>query len=377
MSSTIDPLCIALTDLVDTTKYQHVNGSEFLLMVKVENATSAISEGRYKEVVTTIAQCIATLRTTCAAENIRIQHDGDRLIAIAGISAFFKACETIHNLESWIAREYGLSVVSRTWSGSQLKKDGHTFRYAALMNTNGSKQWQFHCDTMDVLESEMHSDGERIYPYGKQELPVLSGFRSDFSPISTQGACYACFRVRFRYHHVEDRTMLFRALLSLVGNYAQHGLSSPVTSDELQWLTDDAQLKEMGKQMSYYRQRKRWNLVFRWMNRSGLHHRQPYQRWLFQAVSRVPASVCHISYNGDLKMVFCVRNDRMDELEKELQELEILGQMDIGLHWSDEVFITGSLSPVIGDLFFIDGTDGGLTAAAERLGGIGIKNVLA
>ena len=76
-------------------------------------------------------------------------------------------------------------------------------------------------------------------------------------------------------------------------------------------------------------------------------------------------------------MVFCVRNDRMDELEKELQELEILGQMDIGLHWSDEVFITGSLSPVIGDLFFIDGTDGGLTAAAERLGGIGIKNVLA
>lgn len=367
MPHTIGSCLRSLEELADITKYDPLKESEFLLMMDIQGSTTRIASGGFEDVNICTTVCIAALRDSCEANEIRLQHGGDRVIAVANISAYFIVCETIENLKRWMQAQYDLTIVSRTWQASELKNYGHSFYYAAYARADGMPQWQFHCDTMAKLEAEMKTEGNRLFPHGKHEMPPISGFRCDFQPLRVPDSSFACCIVEFTDRHLSSRMQTMRKVLSVIKCHSTYGINAPFLLENLNWQTDILQLKALEETGSHYRQRRRFNFLYRLMNRYRLHQKDRFRKWFFQRISMLPYSIDHIKYDGNLKMVICVANAKKEAMTNELRELELAGEISFGLHWSDEAVITCSVNSAKGNVHFIDGMNGGLTTAFSKL----------
>jgi hypothetical protein len=354
----------SLSDVADISRYHAMASTEVLVLADIENSTQAISQGKYQEVNMFITQCIAALRKGCLVQQLKIQHGGDGFVLVAHLSEFDKISGIMSEMRNQLKMEMGLNIRCSGWKAIDLDKAGFSMYYSSCSHNGGNLQWQFHSEHMEQLEKLMKAGALSMFQSLINEKPNISGFRCDFVPIESKNTSFACCVVNFLQTDLADRFIVMRKVLSLVGTHAVNGLQPPISLNDLNWLTDKSTLDKLAKKSSYYWMRSLTNFWFNWMNRTGFHWNKHWSNTFFKDLTLLPLSVDFMKYDGQLKFVVSVPESKKTSFVESLRGNDAI---EFGLHWSDQAVITCSVDGERGNLHFIDGSDGGLTIAANQL----------
>ena len=127
------------------------------------------------------------------------------------------------------------------------------------------------------------------------------------------------------------------------------------------------ELAKLKERTAHYGYRLNFDFIFRFFNRFGLHWNKRCGALLFNKLHKLPLSLDFIKYDGQLKFIVCVPDDRKNDFSQELNNLSKHHHFTVGSHWSSRVVITCSVDSKDGNLHFIDGEDGGFTLASKQL----------
>ena len=355
-----------IDNLADISRYQKINDNEILILADIENSTEAVANGAYKNINISTTQCIAALRKTCKSA-CKIQHGGDGFVLVTPIDNLIKIAGVMTSMRQQILEDFSLNMRCAIWNSSELDNIGVNLHYSSFTFDGGNPQWQFHSNNLGKLERLMRDGVNSVYKRSAKENPDLSGFRCDFVPISKEGGWFGCFIIDFSQTEMTERFISIRKISELIGSISHNETICPIDVQDLIWQTDRVELAKLTERTAHYRYRLNFDFIFRFFNRFGLHWNKRCGALLFNKLHKLPLSLDFIKYDGQLKFIVCVPDDRKNDFSQELNNLSKHHHFTVGSHWSSRVVITCSVDSKDGNLHFIDGEDGGFTLASKQL----------
>jgi hypothetical protein len=356
----------AITEIADLSQYTTTAETDLLIMTDIVDSTSAVAQGRYKEITIAVTKAIAALRNACSHHETQVQHGGDGFIAKSHVSNLFKISGVLWEMKESINRKYGFGLYASIWTKKELDGLGIKVYHRHFLQSNGSRQWQIHCSEMHKLENRLKSGFESAFRFVGGLTTNADGFRCDFTPVKHKRAQFACCIISLVEQDVTDRMITTREILKIIQQHSTHGLSSPIKKTDLHWLTNRQMLEDLSVESNYYKLRLFVNWWFIFMNKLKCNRILPLNSLPFIS-KKVADSVDHIKYDGNLKFVISVNNDDRTKFEGHLNALAKESRIKLGIHWSKAAIITCSVNGPHENLHFIDGLDGGLTLAAANL----------
>ncbi|MDA9121375.1 DUF3095 family protein [Flavobacteriales bacterium] len=355
-----------IDNLADISRYQKINDNEILILADIENSTEAVANGAYKNINISTTQCIAALRKTCKSV-CKIQHGGDGFVLVTPIDNLIKIAGVMISMRQQILEDFSLNMRCAIWNSSELDNLGVNLHYSSFTFDGGNPQWQFHSNNLGKLERLMRDGVNSVYKRSAKENPDLSGFRCDFVPISKEGGWFGCFIIDFSQTEMTERFISIRKISELIGSISHNETICPIDVQDLIWQTDRVELAKLTERTAHYRYRLNFDFIFRFFNRFGLHWNERWGSLLFNKLHKLPLSLDFIKYDGQLKFIVCVPDDRKSDFSQELNTLSNYHHFTVGSHWSSRAVITCSVDSKDGNLHFIDGEDGGFTLASKQL----------
>ena len=358
----------AASDIFDPKHYAAVPDNWFVAVSDIKGSTAAVAEGRHSDVNFSAAAMIAALSNHCGT--IPYQFGDDGATALIPPDHAMEARRILARVRRFALRDFNLDLRVGLASVQALRDRKMNVLVGRYEPSPGNAYAVFLGGGIELLETSVKERGDAdllmLCAVGDDEddgePPDLEGLTCRWTPLKSTRGRMASLVVRGA-----DHGELHAALTRLVGVEALRAASLGVL--QARWpppgLMREARarrghgslfgwvIKDSLETFLAY-------LVFRFKMRLGPFDAERYRREI------VKNAVDFARSDDVLSLTFDCPVDRIEMLESFLEDRAQRGELHYGLHESDHAVMTCLVACAIDNqhVHFIDGGDGGYTAAA-------------
>lgn len=359
-------------DVLAPDRYVQVPLSSLLVSTDVLGSMRAIEAGRYRDVNALGVASVVGLCNAVRDVEIPYMFRGRGAMAVMPGSRRRPVEQALRGLRSLALSAFGLDLRSSIIPIAELVDAGHVARLARFRSSDGTRLAMFSGSAFAVAE-RWCEDPERgpRYEVGTQgeSLVDLEGFECRWQPLVSRRGHSVSLMIRARAATEAERSQIYRNIWHAFGRIVDGAASHPVKLDQLKlqaWFGDysvEARIRAQALDGPVYK------AAFR---------RARGQARMARLLSSlgVSAEGCDgKSYSSDfrrfddtLRMVVDLSQAELYRLESRLSAEQRAGRLAYGLHCSPAALVTCfARSHGGGRVHFVDGCDGGLSLAANRL----------
>lgn len=344
-----------------------------LALTDVASSTRAVESGRYQLVNLAGVAGIAAVRNVCGGQTIPFLFGGDGAVLLVPPECEAAARNALAQTISFVRESYDLTLRAGMMSVGEIRRRGREVLVARYEPTTGNSFGFFSGGGVQLVEAALKGrDGETAVPgvaieAAAQGEPDLSGLSCRWSPLqSTRGKMVAIILAGSAdLRDAHDRILM-------IADPEGRGVS-PVRLDNLKtkWPPPTLMLEaraSAGKMPVWLRAAAlALHTLFAWLIfRTGLKAgRFDPGRYMSEMTRNTDFS----KYDDMLAMVIDCPEDRIGLIRAHLDERMNRGELDYGVHISDNALMTCLVESASDyrHVHFIDGDDGGYTMAAREM----------
>ncbi len=375
------PELLGFEDIFSTGNYMDAPADWMIVVTDVVNSTTAITEGKYKQVNIAGAVAIAVAGNIVGHLRFPFTFGGDGVTAVLPPETAERTLAALADLRHTIRESFSLELRVGALPVSQVTAASYPVRIAKLRVSDKYTQAVF--DGAGIAHAEDLIKGGKVpaledRPNGTRARASTEGFSCRWRKIPSDPGEVAALIVEARESSPERRAWAVREVFyairdSLGGEERYHPVAAGRQEliSRLDEIDHEARIHArttggtriviqrmwVRVQLAAVRLAVRWNLPLRY------HHK---------SLNHIPQdNVNHADfrkYDGRLKMVLACSETGRRALQYRLNELEARGAIAYGLHITDHSLITCVMHLQAPDeVHFIDGGDGGYALAAAQL----------
>ncbi len=361
------PVFSHFSQLTDPGLYIPVPDDWVLGLSDIVRSTSAIQDGRYKEVNTAAAAVIAAVANRLGTSEFPFVFGGDGASFALPSSQSSLAREALSAVAAWVRDVFGFELRIALVPVSHIRAKGHDVRIARFAASPDVSYAMFAGGGLAYAERQMKEGAFAIAPAEPGTLPDLTGLSCRFDEIRPQrGVILSMIILPTSEASPEAFNALVGEVLTLAeGREASRplpeegpGLTSPFRGFGVEART----VKGLPAKARLAAERLTSFLIFRVGRPIGRFDPQAYRHQLVENTD-------FRKYDDGLRMTLDCTPALADRLEDLLQEAEKNGIARHGLHRQDAALMTCFVpSPTRADhIHFVDGATGGYAMAARAL----------
>jgi len=366
----------SFSDFADLGAYTPVPEDWVVMITDVRESTSAIEQGRYKDVNMVGAASITAVLNICGAIEIPFVFGGDGAALLVPQSLRLAATEALLRLQAASGTLFGLELRVAAMPVSDLRQRGADIRirkyqlspsnFLAMISGGG-------LELADALLKDRSPDNPYLLQAGPETGPPdLQGLSCRWEPLKPEHGCMLTLMIRPLASGPEGEARALAETLQRLSGILGHGLeaSAPVSRFSLRF-----RWPPRGLPMEARATR---GATGYWLHYLGLLAQSLVQLFCerFGAAAggydapaygaQLRANTDFRKFDGLLRTVLDVSPSQAEAIETFLEEAYRAGQLVYGLHMADSALMTCLVfSLEKGEhVHFIDGADGGFAMAA-------------
>jgi hypothetical protein len=340
-------------------------------LTDVVDSTAAVAAGRYKAVNMAGAAAIAAAMNALAGKSYPFSFGGDgALIAAPGDKAELLG-EALAGTKRWAAEALSLELRAALVPVAAARKAGQEVAVARFMPSDAVGYAMFSGGGAQWAETEMKA-GRHLLPDAETTaLPDLQGLSCRWEPSpSRKGVILSMIVKKQPRASWQDFLTTTAAILARIGELEREGHPLPVEGASFAWPPKGLALEAMAKGRKGRLARKAglalftlfaW-FLFRTGLRFGRFDPEVYRRYTV-------LNSDYRKFEDSLRMTLDCSPQTKREIEALLADARRKGILSYGLHSQDAAIMTCIVPSALSNehFHFLDGIDGGYTAAARRL----------
>lgn len=355
-------------DVTVPTSYSHVPTTWSVIITDVVNSTTAIANGKYKEVNTAGALAIIAITNQNIRDHIPFVFGGDGITLLCPPEFLEQLKDILHGVREFVKENFALDLRIGIIGASEVLQAGYELLVGKFSEKKPMQQALFWGDGYGYAEQLIKSTSSKYSlppDYQPHVKASFSGFSCPFVDVKSENGCIFSLIVKKGTNSRAYENSI-NELLDLLGNEEDY---FPISFNNL----------DMGKKLSDLSV---WATVA-----SGKKNGFKYGliRYLLTALTRIlsrnkksmqkqyaESMTMFTDYrkiDGSLKMVFGCSKEKALAINNWLEKKEMNGDIRFGIHESESCLITclfnGSKDSK--ELHLIDGSNGGYTLAAKAL----------
>lgn len=355
-------------DACHAAHYSDVPEDWCVVLTDVQGSTTAIEQGRYKDVNMVGAACIAAVTNCCPDLDLPYVFGGDGATILVPSKDIEKVQEALLAVRRLAGEMYNLSLRVGVVPISEIKKRGKYFKVAKYLTAAGCPLAMFQGGGASLADDLVKYEGFVLEDDGKTNPPNLTGLTCRWQPMMAQKDKIMTFMVLATSPDDGLYDEINNTLTEILGPFP-----SPVHEDNLHyhWPTREAfrQAKivwKQGNKVKNILQQIFGMLLFRTIRKFNVRLKA------FDVVQYMQDMMTNSDYrkfDDMLRMVVDCSDDQAEQIENYLAELHGQGKIVYGIHYSNTALMTCFVNSTQSHdhIHFIDGNDGGYALAARQL----------
>jgi len=370
------PALDAFERLVDDRCYEPLPSSWWLILTDIEGSTSAVKEGRYKEVNLVGAACIIAVANALPGESIPAVFGGDGASLAVHESTLPALRRAVAGVKAMARVSFGLTLRVGAVPVKEIREAGADVRIGRLTVKGRFGQAMFAGGGLHLAETWLKTaDDPHLWrEEGRLEDADFTGLECRWQPLETDRGGYLCLLAMALQHDPEERRHFYEEVLALVMKTLGPD-PNPMLKSRMQLVGTTEGLmpetKVVMKGKSPVLQRMRafaamaetrigGQLMKRGIRLPGVD--------LPQYQSELSSHTDYRKFDDALRMVVAANEAEVETIRAGLAELCTQDRGVFGSHLSRQALLTCMvLDRQERHLHFIDGADGGYVMAAKEL----------
>ncbi|MGB7262416.1 MAG: DUF3095 domain-containing protein [Albidovulum sp.] len=358
--------------VADLSLYQALPNGWALGLADIVDSTGAIAAGRYKSVNMAGASVITAIINALDRYDLPFVFGGDGAFVAIPPSGFDAAERALSQVQSWVAREFGLDMRAAVVPVTDIRAASVDVRVARFRVSSEMSYAMFAGDGASWAEDSMKKGLYAVAKAPADAEPDLKGLSCRWSPISSRhGKIVSVIAVPGDGGNSPEFRKLISEIITLVDQEDRSGHPVPAEGPQPGISLHSIDAEALTKAQTKPRLLRRIEMlgiavmfaVFRKFN-------WKLGAFDFRAYSRdVSLNTDFRKFDDALKMTLDLDANHLAKLEMRLQAAEMAGVCRYGVHLQDEALMTCIVpSPMTRDhMHFVDGAAGGYAEAASHL----------
>ena len=362
----LEPI-VSLEGLTDSSHYRPAPDDWFIFITDVRGSTAAVAGGRYKEVNTLGAASILCAQNACPRVDFPFVFGGDGATLIVPPSCFEAITASLTALARKSLLEFGLELRVGCVPVADIVERGIPVMVARRQLSKGNHIALFAGGGLNAATAMVKSlDGRYLISAAANASASMEGLECRWCAVPARRDGILSLIV----HADGDHLPLYRELLSSIQEIAPE--SMPITPDNLpdrwplEFLMHESRMKKQGK-------------LAQWLHYLGVASLTGLLTVIVKrtrhdpdsAAGRYIVSLCknndYLKLDDCLRMVIDVSHAQRESIAQLLDEARRRHGVRWGWHFARSALFTCVVrSPEI-HLHFVDGDEGGYTAAARNM----------
>lgn len=358
---------VSLDELTDPAHYRPAPRDWFVFITDVRGSTAAVAAGRYKEVNTLGAASILSAQNACPGVEFPFVFGGDGATLMVPPGCHAAVSESLAALARKSEQEFGLSLRVGCVPVADIVDRGCQLLVARRQLSEGNDIAMFAGGGLNEATAMVKSpDGRYLVTKSPDAPPSMDGLECRWCAVPSRRDGMLSLIVHADGEHLP----LYRQLLSSIRQIAPDAM--PITPDNLpdrwppEFLMHESRMKKRGR-------------LAQWLHYAGVAALTGLLTVIVKrtrhdpesAAGRYIASLCknndYLKLDDYLRMVIDVTHAQREAIARLLDEARRLHGIRWGWHFSRSALFTCVVrSPEI-HLHFVDGDEGGYTAAARDM----------
>ena len=371
MNSQSIPVLTRFADAADPGCYAALPDDWLICASDVVDSTSAIRQGRYKSVNLAGAATISAVSNALEGELSLFVFGGDG--AGFAIPPEYKttATEALSRVAAWSRRDLELELRIGMAPVSAIRASGHDMRVALWQASDDVRYAMFSGGGMAWMDQQL-KNGEIRLPESADQQPDLTGLSCQWGPVrAKQGKIVSLIVKPGPVGTQAEFAKVAETVIEVLEKQASFNpvpAAGPIArlrahSLALQSRLPGSSSRTLRRIAVIASAAFAW-AVFRTGLRLGKFHPDRYRR-------EIASNTDYRKFDDGLLLTADCSQETIDRLMGELEPAAQAGRILYGLHLQDEALMTCVAPSVTASnhMHFVDGADGGYTAAARQLPG--------
>ncbi len=356
--------------------YQPAPGDWFVVVTDIENSTSAIDSGKYKEINLSGAAAIMSVLNITGKMAIPYTFGGDGATMLIPAGHVEKTLEALAAVQSKVHSAFDLTLRAGVIGVQALYDEGASLQVGKFFLGVGVSQAMFQGNALSLAERWLKKGHANVQLAGKhQGEPDLQGLECRWEPIQNRNGKIVSLLVKvtpaYEEHAWETYAECLKAIEAI---YPEHAKSCPSNALTLRLSFSPKMLyREVClraghawySKLTYLLEIMTQNLIgaisfATGRKLLGFDGKQYKQELISNSDSR--------KFDETLRMVLDSTQEQHDTLRVILQKRHEAGQIVYGMHESPQALMTCLVFSAAGNhVHLVDGADGGYALAAKQM----------
>jgi len=361
----------------DLANYRRAPDDWHVVIADVVSSTAAIAQGRYKDVNMIGAACINAVLNISQKKTIPYVFGGDGATLMVPPDRLQHATEVLLGVRDLAAAKFDLSLRVGVVPVADIHRQASVqVRVGKYRLSPGNELGVFSGGGIEVAEKWVKSGSDYLLQHRSDEgSPDLSGLSCRWEPLASQNGTMLSLLVQARASDEAGKASLYRSLIDAIEAITTStGRSVKPVSDAnmiFRWPPRGigAEIKATvgERNRTLYGLQLYFNSLIQWcLDRfditAGGYRGRAYR-------SELRDNTDYQRFDDTLRMLLDCSTEQADMIDELLRSAETRGELSYGLHPSDSALMTCLVFNLDrGEhVHFVDGSDGGFTAAAKNM----------
>jgi len=365
--------------VTDLSLYRPVPDDWIMVLADITGSTRAINEGLYKDVNLVGAACITAVLNALPGYSVPYVFGGDGATMAVPSSAVDKITPVLGAARRLSNDQFNLDLRAGLVPVAEVRKAGADVLVAKFELSPGNFMAMFTGGGVQLVDDLIKADdgtGQYSVAYPESEAaPDLEGLSCRWEPLKSCRGTMMSMLVHATGKTMRKNIAIYREVIDGIAEIFNDDpvAASPVSADNMVFKWPPSGLRSEAKLFASTRQRfRKWLWIYgtsmiqffieRYDRTAGDYNAPVYRREL-------RANSDFRRFDDTLRMILDCPLDTAAALESFFEDLHDQGKIAFGVHRSEHALMTCLVfSLTKGEhVHFVDGSDGGFTAAAVQL----------
>jgi hypothetical protein len=362
--------------IADSGNYRVAPDDWHVIITDVKGSTMAIAEGRYKDVNMIGAACINAVLNISQRRSIPYVFGGDGATLMVHSSDVESAARVLLGVRDLAANRFNLSLRVGVVAVAEIHRHpGPQVKVAKYRLSPGNELGVFSGGGMDLAEQWIKAGNYLLEDSYDDNDPDLSGLSCRWEPLASQNGVMLSILMQARAADETDNANLYRKLINDIADITETdaGAANPICDANMKFrwpprgLRAEINATVGSRNRSWYALSLYINSLVQWLLdrfdiTAGGYRGRRYR-------DELRDNTDYRRFDDTLRILIDCDTSQGDAIETLLESHAQQGILRYGVHRSDSALMTCLVFNLDkGEhIHFVDGSDGGFTAAAKNM----------
>jgi len=361
--------------IADIGNYQKAPDDWHIIIADVQGSTRAIAEGRYKDVNMIGAACINAVLNISRKKSVPYVFGGDGATLMVPSSEVESAARALLGVRDLAANRFNLTLRVGVVAVAEIhRQEGPRVMVGKYRLSPANDLAVFSGGGMELAEKWIKSGSEYLLETSYSDnIPDLSGLSCRWEPLASQNGLMLSVLMQATSREESERADLYRRLIADIANVTDDVAAKPVCNANMdfRWpprgLAAEIDLTLGSRKRYVHSMNLHINSLLQWMLDRfdisvGGYRGQQYR-------IELRSNTDYRRFDDTLRILIDCSSEQADKINALLAQHAQAGILKYGAHRSDTALMTCLVFNLDkGEhIHFVDGGDGGFTAAAKKM----------